>query len=240
LVFQSGAATVTAMLSVAALSVASMLPSAALRNAGETVYQVLAHHGRGMAWNTMLALIPLVLASRLFRSAHASSSARTPSWWIGVGVFVLFLPNSPYVLSDVIHFFDDVRHTTDAHNLRVMFGVLPVYGAFMTIGFGAYVASLHLVRRFVTSVASSRIASGAIVALHACSSVGIFLGRFWRFNSWDVVTDPNSVAYRLDDLTDRWPVFMIALTFITLIACTSVVNLLIDGVRYRRTRAALV
>lgn len=206
-----------------------------LRNAGRTVFETLVDHGRLMAWNTMLALIPLAVAYRLFRGARP----RTSAWWAGVGAFVLFLPNAPYVLSDVIHFFEDVRHTTDAHNLRVMFGVFPVYGAFMAVGFGSYVASLHLVRRYVTDAAGARAASATVLILHALSSVGIFLGRFWRFNSWDVVTDPNSIAYRLDDLTDRWPLFMIALTFVTLIGCTAIVDLLTDGVRYRRSRASI-
>ncbi len=76
-----------------------------VRNAGETVYGVVSDHGPWMVWNTILAVVPLVLALALFRSG----CRRSVGWWCGVVAFVAFLPNAPYVLSDVIHFFDDVR-----------------------------------------------------------------------------------------------------------------------------------
>ena len=202
----------------------------AIRNAGETAYGVFANHGRWMVWNTVLALIPLGLALRLFRVGVV----RGVRWWLGVAVFIAFLPNAPYVLSDVIHFFDDVRASRGNHDLRVAFVIVPIYVAFMVIGFGSYVVSLDRVRQFVTRVASARSATIAVVVLHALSSVGVFLGRFWRFNSWDIVTAPDSLANRLDDLMHRWPIAMTGLTFVSLVVLTSLADLLIDGVRYRR------
>jgi uncharacterized membrane protein len=206
-----------------------------VRNAGETVYGVMSDHGRWMVWNTILAVVPLALAFTLFRPDRR----RTIGWWTGVAVFVAFLPNAPYVLSDVIHFFDDVRASTGNHNLRVAFGIAPVYVGFMTIGFGAYVISLQRVRQYVSEALGPRAATLAVFSLHGLSSIGLFLGRFWRFNSWDIVTAPDSLAYRLDDLTNRWPVIMIALSFVSLILCTTVVELLIDGVRYRLNNRSL-
>ncbi len=142
----------------------------AIRNAGETAYGVFANHGRWMVWNTVLALIPLGLALRLFRVGVV----RGVRWWLGVAVFIAFLPNAPYVLSDVIHFFDDVRASRGNHDLRVAFVIVPIYVAFMVIGFGSYVVSLDRVRQFVTRIASARSATIAVVVLHALSSVGVF------------------------------------------------------------------
>lgn len=206
-----------------------------VRNAGETVYGVVSDHGPWMVWNTILAVVPLALAVALFRAGRR----RSVGWWFGVGAFVAFLPNAPYVLSDVIHFFDDVRASTGQHNLRVAFGIAPVYVAFMAVGFGCYVVSIQRVRRYVHDELGATAATGAVYCLHALSSVGLFLGRFWRFNSWDLVTAPDTLAARLDDLTQRWPIFMIALSFVSLILCTTVVELLIDGVRYRVSNRSL-
>jgi len=210
--------------------------SRTLQNASETLSGVFADHGRWMAWNTLLALVPLGLALVLFRSG----TRRTLPWWLGFGAFLAFLPNAPYVLSDVIHFFDDVRATTDRHNLRVMFGVLPVYAVFFAVGFGAYVVCLRRARRYAAAELGLRAGALATIALHVVASVGVFLGRFWRFNSWDLVTAPDSLAYRLDDLMHRWPIGVIGVTFVSLFVLTTVVELLLDGIELRRRRAALV
>ena len=46
-----------------------------------------------------LAAVPAILAVPLFWGTHR----RTPFWWLGVVVFALFLPNAPYVVTDIIH-----------------------------------------------------------------------------------------------------------------------------------------
>lgn len=208
----------------------------ALRHAGHTALEVMLHHGRWMLWNSFLALVPAALAVVLFRRDARTGAA----WWLGVATFVAFLPNAPYVLSDVIHFLDDVRQSSTTHDLRLTFVVAPIYLAFMLVGFGSYVWCLQRVRAFVAARHGGPSATGAVYALHALSSVGVFLGRFWRFNSWDLVTAPDSLAYRLDDLMHRWPVAMIGLTFVSLVVLTNLVELLVDGVRFRRQRRRLM
>jgi uncharacterized membrane protein len=46
-----------------------------------------------------LALVPLGLALVVFRPRARLRVA----WWIGAGLFVAFLPNAPYVLTDLVH-----------------------------------------------------------------------------------------------------------------------------------------
>ena len=52
---------------------------------------------------------------------------------------------------------------------------------------------------------------------HALSAVGIFVGRFRRFNSWDLVTKPSILlSSTIDDLTTKKPLLVIAIAFIIL------------------------
>src|SRR5687767_11795195 len=89
-----------------------------------------------MAWNLVLALIPLWLASRLFRRPTAAAVGR-PAWWLGVGAFFAFLPNAPYVLTDLIHL--DASLSLASTHWRAAFVVVPQYLVFCGVGFLAYV-----------------------------------------------------------------------------------------------------
>lgn len=86
-------------------------------------------HWRMMVWNTWLALIPLTLADYLFHR----NSQRTALWWLGALVFIAFLPNAPYVLTDIIHLIEDIRY---GYSMWIVALVLvPQYLLFMLIGF---------------------------------------------------------------------------------------------------------
>ncbi len=59
---------------------------------------ILPHSG-WISWNLFLAFIPMVLSFWLFRR----STRPTPPWWIIFLVYAAFLPNAPYLLTDIIH-----------------------------------------------------------------------------------------------------------------------------------------
>jgi uncharacterized membrane protein len=170
-----------------------------------------------MAWNTMLALVPLALALALFRD-HVRTGV---AWWAGAVAWLLFLPNAPYVLTDVVHLLDDIRESSDS---TFYTGLLPVYGAFFAVGFGAYVANLHLLRRFVFARGLAPRWLVIEMGVHALCAVGIYLGRFVRLNSWDVVTAPHTVTGTLDELARRFPIGIMLITFVVLAAGTFVAN----------------
>jgi uncharacterized membrane protein len=182
-----------------------------------------------MAWNTALALVPLFLARLLFRD-----DARTGAWWwTGVVAWLLFLPNAPYVLTDSVHLLDDIRDSSDWH---VYTGLLPVYGAFFLIGFASYVWSLRMAQRFAVSRGWGTSWFAIVMTIHALCAVGVYLGRFVRLNSWDVVTDPSTVTATLDDLARRFPLGIMALTFVVLAVGTFVGNAVIAATADSATR----
>ncbi|GAB4458656.1 MAG: DUF1361 domain-containing protein [Elainellaceae cyanobacterium] len=151
-------------------------------------------HGsaRWMGWNLFLALIPLGLSGWLFRRTTRRVS---PLWWLGAAAFVGFLPNAPYVLTDVIHL---VRAIRSDHSIWIVTLVLiPQYLLFMLVGFESYVLSLLSVERWLRQQGHHRAILGTTLLLHGLSAVGVYLGRFDRFNTWDLLTRPQSVLATL-------------------------------------------
>jgi uncharacterized membrane protein len=190
----------------------------------EALGQVARSHGDWMTWNLWLAFIPLVLAVVLFRRGVT----RTASWWFGLVVFVLFLPNAPYVLSDVIHLFDDIRMAPS--DLQVLGLYLPLYLTFFALGFGAYVAALDLARRYLRHEAPSVHWLPIEGALHLACAIGIYLGRVLRLNSWEVFTRPHAVLAAIDDVSGVFAITVILLTFGVLFAGSLLTRAVIRGV----------
>ncbi len=136
---------------------------------------------RYLVWNLFLAWVPFVLA------LAAYASARRPWSLVGLGVgWLLFFPNAPYIVTDFIHLDRDPSSSLWYEGLTI--------GAFAASGLALGFTSLYLmqcvVRREVGIVASW------VVVLVACAlgSVGIYLGRFLRANSWDALTRPEWFA----------------------------------------------
>ncbi|HEY7596270.1 MAG TPA: DUF1361 domain-containing protein [Actinophytocola sp.] len=159
-----------------------------------------------MGWNLVLALVPLGLARFLF--GHRPR----PVWllWTGGVVFVAFLPNAPYVLTDILHIPADMAVAHDSPWLAA--ALLAQYALLVGAGFVAYVLSLVRLERWL---AERGLSHGAVLgidlSLHALCAVGILLGRVFRFNSWDVLTDPRGL---LGTLTVPHPRTMVVLAIL--------------------------
>jgi uncharacterized membrane protein len=147
--------------------------------------KAVASNGDWMAWNLMLALVPLLLACLLFFYPRR----RTAAWWMGVAAFVAFLPNAPYVLTDVIHLVGDARRTSS--DMVVALALIPQYAVFFLMGFECYVLSLLLVGRYLRQHGRASWVLPVEMGLHAMCAVGIHLGRFDRLNSWDAIARPD-------------------------------------------------
>jgi uncharacterized membrane protein len=139
-----------------------------------------------MTTNLLLAAVPFALAVWLF----APRRAKTWGWWIGVGAFVAFLPNAPYVLTDLIHLVTDVRRSTT--DLQVV-ALVVEYGLLVAIGLALYGGCLAVLRRRLLADGLAGWRWPAEIGLHAVCSVGMFLGRVFRLNSWDLVVRPGEV-----------------------------------------------
>jgi uncharacterized membrane protein len=167
-----------------------------------------------MTWNLILALIPMYLAARLFRRPEAVRPASVV-WWMGVVLFVIFLPNALYVLTDLIHLYEDVPAAST--RWRMAFVIVPQYILFCAIGFGAYVTSvIWLGRTFQARGWGPHRITALELSTHLACAIGVYLGRFVRFNSWDLIARPHVVADVVVDLTQSIsPIGFIAVFFVS-------------------------
>lgn len=175
---------------------------------------VLLGNGIWMAWNTILAVIPLAFAVFLFTGERRRHGIH---WWLGVVVFVAFLPNGPYVITDLMHMRGDSAALQFDQGARLLLALQ--YAIFVLIGVAAYAGSLELLRRYIRRRGFSRgRAFGLEVALHAMCSVGVLLGRFARFNSWEIGTRPDDILDHATSRLDRPGSWLLLLTTLAVIA----------------------
>ncbi len=165
-----------------------MLPLAALLAASAwcVLLLVVRKHEFGAAqykylvWNLMLAWVPLALAI-LMVIAYARRHSVVQLVVFGA-LWLLFLPNAPYVLTDFIHLGTDHR----------LFDTLLV-GSFAFTGLALGFASLLLVQLVVTRAGGALLGWLTALAALVLSSVGVYLGRVVRLNSWDAIKRPHRV-----------------------------------------------
>ncbi|WP_128546408.1 DUF1361 domain-containing protein [Larkinella soli] len=134
-----------------------------------------------LTWNLFLAWVPLVIA--LFLRA-ATRHRLLPDWtlWPGLAIWLLFLPNSPYIITDLFHVREVAEHT-------VWFDTMMLFMCALT-GLLTGLYSLLVVHRLLNARIGRRQAWAAMVGCLLLTSFGIYLGRFVRLNSWDLFMDP--------------------------------------------------
>lgn len=135
------------------------------------LWYLLPLSSRWMTWNLFLALIPLVLSVWLFRTAKQ----RSVLWWMGLFWFVAFLPNAPYVLTDLIHLVFDIQ-STDSLLFNTLV-IIPKYVLFIGIGFEAYVLSLINLGDYLKRQDLDPWVLQVELLLHGLSAIGVYLGR---------------------------------------------------------------
>jgi len=144
-----------------------------------------------LVWNLFLAWLPLLFAIRL------TAVLRHKLWssWEAMSLSVLwlvFLPNSFYMISDFIHLQEVMR--IDILYDTVMFTSFIYTG--VVLGFSSlYLVHIQLRKRMTAREAGSWIG----LTLLICSAA-IYIGRDLRWNSWDILTNPGGLLF---DISDR-------------------------------------
>lgn len=144
-----------------------------------------------LVWNLVLAVIPLLVAWWL------SERLKTLSWfgWPQVVLSILylgFLPNTFYLITDFVH----LRPTDD---VGLYFDVVLLAG-FMLNGIVLGFGSVYLIHKQLLRRLNEHTALGIIAVVFFLASFATYLGRFTRFNTWDILLRPAGLLF---DVSDR-------------------------------------
>lgn len=137
-----------------------------------------------LVWNLFLAWVPLFFAliARRMTTAGIFSRAEQMLIIISLGFWLLFFPNAPYLITDLMHLGEFQNH------IKWFDSVGFFCAALAGLATGLY--SLHVVHQVLNRLMSSILAWFSIAASTILSGFGLYLGRFIRFNSWDLFTKP--------------------------------------------------
>ncbi len=157
----------------------------------------------GIGWNALLAMIPLVAAVLLDRiSRRFDSASPRPSrlWMLPLGiVWLAFLPNTCYLMTEWRHFlFDErfvaARQSVDPNSIAVIRVVIHAACFLLYSGFGVvcFVMAIRPVSDMLArwGMRPYRLA----VPFFLATSLGVYLGLIVRLNTWDLATRPGYVC----------------------------------------------
>ena len=146
-----------------------------------------------LIWNLFLAYLPLAITTMLTNKVE----------WIEKKLYfyplficwLLVLPNAPYIITDFVHLQREL-------DVPVWFDVLLLI-SFTVTGLLFGLASMRHMFYILAARYGQRLSKVLIMVICMLSAYGIYLGRYLRYNSWDVLNRPLSLANAIiQSLTD--------------------------------------
>lgn len=180
---------------------------AALRNSSSEFWYLL--YNLGLAW------IPLVC------SVWLVSLLRRHAWtdWLPLAITVVwlaFLPNTFYMITDYIHL-HDVPRIDEVFDV-LMFTSIILPG--VLLGF----ASLGLIHRELRKRLPAAQTWRLIMAVLLVTSLAIYVGRQLRWNSWDIIINPAGIIFDVSDIimypADHGEAYIMTGAFFAVLATT--------------------
>lgn len=168
-----------------------------------------------LSWNVLLALLPLIFINQSERRLMIGKPGSSILWMI---LWLLFFPNSVYMVTDFIHISNHgymrLVDTAQGYRAYEYSTDILIWAKLLIIGIGFIFAlldgleSLYVFEQNLKNLTSKMISFGSILLVSLLSGIGVYIGRFLRFNSWDVFLNPDQLmkemALAVDGFTVRF------------------------------------
>ncbi|MGC6430056.1 MAG: DUF1361 domain-containing protein [Jejuia sp.] len=138
-----------------------------------------------LVWNLFLAVIPYTITTYLV------NLPRVNKLWLvfWFGVWLLFLPNAPYIITDLIHL--------RISEIKLIWLDILIVIAFAFTGLLLFYFSFLDMMTTLRHYLKRKVVSFLIPPLLVLSAFGVYLGRFLRYNSWEILSNPK---YLFEDI----------------------------------------
>lgn len=138
-----------------------------------------------LVWNLFLAFLPFVMIQGAY---FLKTRGAKPFVVLAVGgMSLLFLPNSPYIITDLFH----LKHWH--HSAPLWFDTLLIF-SYASTGIILFYATILIMEKLLRAYFKSNTANFFLIGILFLTAFGIYLGRYMRFNSWDIISNPMSLA----------------------------------------------
>lgn len=150
-------------------------------------------------WNLFLAFIPWVLSSLLI--IYPKLQEKKLAVITLLGTWLLFFPNAPYILTDLFH----LKHVVSMPMwfdllLILSFAWVGLLFGFMSLWDIEKILKRYLVKSRLKGLLRYRFSVPIFSSvLLFIGSFGIYLGRYLRWNSWDIIAEPFALIYDIGD-----------------------------------------
>jgi uncharacterized membrane protein len=147
----------------------------------------------GLSWNIFLGLLPFYFAVK------ANSSASKGVRYFSIFLWLIFLPNAPYLITDLIH----VPENKGLHGF--------VFYLVALLSFTGLLSWIFSVRLMLARLPGAlrrwkAVRQYGYLSLCILSGIGVAMGRFARLNSWEIFYKPwRVVSSTLDMYTELLP-----------------------------------
>jgi uncharacterized membrane protein len=170
----------------------------------------------GLVWNLFLAWLPYMMSSWLQQSPVINSK-----WKFSAAAFVwlLFIPNSFYILTDLFHL--------NEHNNVPKWYDLALIVSFAWNGLLLGLLSVRQMEKLMEQYIGGRHELFFIYPVMALNALGVYIGRYLRYNSWDIITNPFGLSTDILKMAAHpihykyaWGMVACYSVFMTLVYCT--------------------
>lgn len=128
-------------------------------------------------WNLFLAVVPIMLSRRI-----QAMQVPTKKTFLLLFLWILFLPNAPYVVTDLFHY-------RERWPVPKWYDLMIVTSASWNGLMAGFISVMQVESFFSKRLSTTKTKLLTAVVFLLCG-YGIYIGRYLRFNSWDILTAP--------------------------------------------------
>ncbi|RPJ18928.1 MAG: DUF1361 domain-containing protein [Chloroflexi bacterium] len=139
-----------------------------------------------LIWNLFLAWIPFIIS-------YFTYTLTLNRRWIYVVIpmaaflWLIFFPNAPYILTDFQHLANKSRELPVWYDVMML-----IWFAFTGLLLG--MVSLFLMQEIIRREFGRWVGWAFVALVTGLSAAGVYMGRFLRWNSWDILRNPTGIA----------------------------------------------